>query len=502
MTSLRGHLRHGGSPLWLAAALVSASVGTVTLALGHAEPTLALAAALCWVALAMAALPLLRVRGLDAFCSPWLILWVLLLHGWALKATLALVQDGPGGVREAVLMGGPPGLLLDGILLGGIGLAALAAGWAVAGPLLSRRRARPHRSILARLDVRRWSDWNIRRLTVVVWLLIAISMLGIVGLYVDGGLIGKRFNGVPGGAANRMFSASYLYLRMSYLGHTAFIPLWAARMKFGRLPSRALSVALPVSAGAALAGPFMSDSRAGLGIVFVDAFLLAVLLRRESLRWSRVLPVAAGLVAAFVVMLTVRGNTSLSRAMAGLFGGRDLFDLGKMGHIYQLPPGVLRGETLWGWALALLPQSILPFSKPMWSGLGAYVWEHAYRPTPNNIPASLPGELWLNGGWPAVVVGMLLFGALAGYLYRRLAPGLRHGEVLTSVLYAIGFVRFFTFGLCNDLGTAFWNSLSDLVPILLVLLIVRSHPRPTIPAVPTGSTGASARMGAPDGAEQ
>ena len=104
-----------------------------------------------------------RVRGLDAFCSPWLILWVLLLHGWALKATLALVQDGPGGVREAVLMGGPPGLLLDGILLGGIGLAALAAGWAVAGPLLSRRRARPHRSILARLDVRRWSDWNIRR---------------------------------------------------------------------------------------------------------------------------------------------------------------------------------------------------------------------------------------------------------------------------------------------------------------------------------------------------
>jgi oligosaccharide repeat unit polymerase len=441
------------------------------------ESTLGFIAAATWAVLPIFALPFSLQRGLLGFSHPWTIVFILFVYGWTVRATLAAFDRTQDGARDIMLHGSEPAILVRAILIGGLGMLMMGLGYLI---VMARRPSEIDKS-LAQPRWTRFDDetsWHRARVEVLSIIVLAGALFGAYMLYRDGvssgAVIGKRFNNISGGAANRAGTASYLYLRVSYFAHSLYICLLVYRLKFGRSAGPISRLLLPVAGIGATLGPLLSDSRSGVALVLVDTIMLATILRGR-VRLGRIGAVASVglLVLAWMLSLRPGQGGSLSQALSRSVSGRDLFDIGKLAHILQLPPGELHGQTLYGWLLFPFPQDSLPFTKPMWTGLGQYVWQEAYGGVyGNGVPAGLIGELYMNLGVVGVAVGMAAFGCIVAVMYRLILPGLYRGQVLPAILFAIGIVRFTMFGLSNDFGTAVLSSLGDLLPILCLILIM------------------------------
>jgi hypothetical protein len=118
--------------------------------------------------------------------------------------------------------------------------------------------------------------------------------------------------------------------------------------------------------------------------------------------------------------------------------------------------------------LILAPAFFLPTSWIQTSGfsIGEYVNVHYLQGTPtSSAVVTQPGDFYLSGGWPTVIVGELAVGVLLGLLWRYLVT---RGEQRHLVLYAV-----MTTSIAN--AGSDWTSLSRTVLQTLVVyaLIVR-----------------------------
>ena len=448
---------------------LAASLGIVATA---PNPIVGTAAAAAWLITPCVAFPVAVAKGSSALAHPWTIITGLLGHGWAIRLTLTTYD--PNRATGIMLRGDPPGILYDGLLLGTIGLLCIAVGYAFSVARYEPKGADRRVARWSALD--RKEAWPQGRLVFAAIVLVLASTIGLL-LFVrsSGGFsVGKKFNNLESGAAGRAASASYFYLRLSYLGHTAFIILTVVRLKFGSLPGILSKFIYPQTILLAVLPPLLSDSRAGVGLVLVDFLIMqTVLTGRVRLARYAVLGVLAAILMGWMLALRSSGAFSVGRALSAIFQGRDLFDIGKTSHIAQLAGGVLHGQTLIGWLVFPLPSSLFPFGKPMWTGLGQHVWTNAYRGAgKNGVPAGLFGELYLNASWLGVVAGSIVFGVLIGTFQKWLKPNIENRQVIGAVLFALGVVRFTVFGLSNDFGTGVLSSLSDLLPVLVAIAFV------------------------------
>lgn len=473
-------------PAWWIVLTLLCSVTSLCVFIFGPQEILAGSAAISWCLLPIAALPFAGSRGYTSLAHPWTVIFGLLLHGWALRLTIAAF-DVSNSVT--VLLRGSDASILDrGLLISTMAIGALGVGYALTAPGTSKR-ASAYLTRFHRLDDK--DAWRPGRMAFALTAVLLIAGAGIYLLAMSGdSFIGKRFNDIQGGSASRLTASSYVYLRMSYLSHSAFIVLMVYKFKFGKLPNGFFRVLTVLAFVGALLGPLMSDSRAGVALVLIDILMLQIILSGR-VRIGRIVATGTVGLVALATMLQLRSETaeSLSQATLSIFTGRDLFDIGKTAHILQLPGGALGGETLVGWIFVLVPQSLLPFDKPMFTELGQYVWTNAYGASnASGVPAGIIGELYLNFGTGAIIVGMLGFGVILGLSYRLLAFDLGERRVIAAVLMAIGLVRLTVFGLSNDLGTGVLSSLGDMVPILLLLAFVaprmRTNSRSRRPSTP------------------
>lgn len=463
---------------WVGLCMVSALLGAGT-RIAAADEYVGAAAAFSWCLVPIAALPFTTKRGAVSFAHPWTVIFGLLLHGWVLRLTLAALDRRPTNTSSTMFPNGDTSIIDRGMLWSFVGIVCLGTGYALTTLRKTTGGPTPLAPFHRADDPTMWRHGRMFFALTVVALLAAVGMYFLATSGGSAGLIGKRFNDIEGGSASRLGTGSYAYLRLAYLSHSVFIVLALYRFKFGHIPGLYFKGLLICTFAGAILGPLMSDSRAGVALVIVDVVMLQIILSGR-VRMSRLWIVGAAAVAALGAMLQLRRQTATSfgASILDIFAGRDLFDIGKNAHILQLPGSELGGQTLVGWLLLPFPQGLLPFDKPLFTGLGQYVWTNAYQASSRNgVPAGLIGELYLNFGLVGIIGGMLAFGVVIGLSYRMLARDLAEQRIVATVLMAIGLVRLIVFGLSNDLGTGVLSSLSDMLPILALLAFIVPRPR-------------------------
>ncbi len=465
---------------WLLLVVATSLVGAGFCQFYAQQQTVGEAAAFTWLCLPVLALPFSMRSGVTGVAHPWTVIFWLLVYSWVLRLTIAAVGPASSDAMFAMFGGWPQDIIFDGLFLGGLGLAGFTVGYFVTMVLPRRGAPKARFTRFYRFDDR--AAWDPRRMEFAALFVLVLAGLGFILLQraTSGEFLGKRFNELQGGTADRTSSLEYAYLRIAYLGHSVFIMLLVFRLKFGRLDSPLLRLLLPISGVLAVAVPLLGNNRAGVAVVMIDILMLQILLTHRVPR-ARVILGAIGAVLAVAWMLQIRGGErrTFSEALISTFAGRDLFDIGKIARIGQGGAGALDGQTLWGWLVFPVPPDLLPFDKPLWTGLGQFVWVQVYGGDPGvvGVPAGLVGELYLNIGVAGVVAGMCVFGILIAAFYRAIYPLLEQGRIIGAVLFAIELVRLLIFGLSSDVGTGVLGSLSDLLPILVLLAFVAPRRR-------------------------
>lgn len=486
---------------WLVPVVAASLIGAVFTAFAAPQGVIGTAASVTWLCLPFMALPFSMRRGVSGVAHPWTVIFGLFVYSWVLRLTLTSMDRGGADAVKIMFGSASHEIIFGGLFLGGYGLAFFTAGYFLTSGLPAPPVAKRRFASWYRLDDQ--GSWRPRRMEFAAVVVLLISLVGLILLQRSSGgeLLGKRFNELQGGSASRTSSITYGYLRVAYFSHAVFMVLLIYRLKFGRLPSPLLRALLPLAGILAILVPLLGNNRAGVALILVDFLILQVVLSRR-IPHLRIVVFAATAVLVLAWMLSLRGagTRTLNEALISTFAGRDLFDVGKLSHIYGQSAGSLDGQTLWGWLIFLVPESMLPFDKPMWTGLGQYVWQNAYDGVGvTGVPAGLIGELYLNLGLAGVAAGMTLFGVLIAAVYRTIYPVLLEGRVIGAVLFGIELVRLIMFGLSNDLGTGILSSLSDLLPILLLMAFVA----PRAPFQKSGpTTGAYHQSGADGHAER
>jgi hypothetical protein len=148
--------------------------------------------------------------------------------------------------------------------------------------------------------------------------------------------------------------------------------------------------------------------------------------------------------------------------MDHLFGGRYFMELTKNAHLYRYlsEGGDLTAVALegGGWLRAYL-------------NLGRVAGEQVFGMAKSGVPLGFPAELFAIAGWPLLVLGM----ATVGYLLRRWTVLIARPSVADYVvaLYAMGVTRAGVFLFNNGLGVTVYQMVTDSVPFLLAVLVLK-----------------------------
>ncbi len=130
----------------------------------------------------------------------------------------------------------------------------------------------------------------------------------------------------------------------------------------------------------------------------------------------------------------------------------------------------LHGESVYETITIPIPRDLWP-SKP--GAFGVWLQDVLYgygTSTTNNSVPTLPGELYLNFGWPAVLIGMLIVGFFCRKLaFKEAAPGEREPSLRGSMMYAATFPVLVD-AIWGGTGSTLWYFCGDTIPVFLGLL--------------------------------
>lgn len=140
----------------------------------------------------------------------------------------------------------------------------------------------------------------------------------------------------------------------------------------------------------------------------------------------------------------------------------------------QLVPGSI--DYLDGRSLAEVPQALVPRSvwpdKPI--GLDHEVTSYLYPGAEAGVPISAQGELYWNGGVPAVAAGFLLIGLIFGAFARSCLTAARGRLSLLVYALALPFAHAF---LTRGFATMFQNLMFALLGLAIVVIVLDSRAR-------------------------
>ena len=418
-------------------------------------------------------LPILFRRDYDLF-EPLTAVFFLFLFGAPVKLCyLATVGDANPYIAERLLNWRPLAELVPGLSIAICGIAFLVLGYSMPA---SGRRFQP----LLFPGLARWSG---KRLHVICLLLFCFSAVCFIAFAASTGvslssLSAKRFtgDGESSGEA-RVFSYTYyLYRLAAFSKFTTYLSLiWLLKEKRW---NHWLGLLFAVSVLQTIALCIVMSSRAGVALLLIDIMVISYYLRGRSIKLMRVIAISGFTVVAAMGILAARveAQHSVSEIIEKTMAGRDMMDISKTIHIINAVPSKIEfrnGEMLYGWATALIPRSIWP-DKPMWMERGHYLLTNVYNSDSKvaGIPPGYIAELYWNFGFIGTMIGMLLLGYLFRIAYLAFSP--QSDNPVAVLLYTFFLTRFVLVTLGNDLASGGVKFLLDAVPVLMILVVIRS----------------------------
>lgn len=443
----------------------------------------------CAVAVMVSAVPfaIAAVEEPKRLLHPLSVFGFTLLLGVA-GQTVYLTHVDP--VRRADLLSGlTTDVLTSGILVVSVAVAALGIGYVAArtdqvpkpGRLLRRAVALGLHHPSPRRTA--WAVAALCAIAVVAFLIYAPK----VGIQGPADLLSsrKRYAEVEGG------ETVYGYYRFGMsLAGVAFIlgafTLVRQRVSLSSGLGAAVIVALVLTAAYAV----ITSSRTELFATLATAAFMTIAIRDRE---PRPATVAAVVVGAMLVVTLLGGLRAVNQGQASSLssatgadalveeavGGRAWSDIGPISVIVERVPEAYPyqyGETVVSLAWAPIPKSVWPEKPPV--RLGPVISPAVFgfdvdRRTGD--PPGLIGELWLNGGLIAVVIGMGLFGALLRRVERW-----HHLAAATGGLSAIPY-GVLVVALClklpvSDITGVAISILEDLPVLALLVWIVAARP--------------------------
>ena len=234
----------------------------------------------------------------------------------------------------------------------------------------------------------------------------------------------------------------------------------------------------------AIVMPFYTSSRSDALLALLTAAGIALMLR------PRVLPIKSLVLGAGAILLLISTMTQLRSApdqqdldldtaittaladgaVGTLVYNRNLADPSVVGHLYHAVPHSIpyqNGKTITTWALAPVPRSIWP-DKPI-VNFGPVIGSVIYGNPRSGVPPGWVGDLYLNQGLPAVLLGSILIGWLLGQLDRWRVRQLVYTPAF-AVLYIPLTLTFTKNIMSKGIGAAVFNGGIQLALIGLCLL--------------------------------
>lgn len=450
------------------------------------------------VAFAITAVPFV----LASLAAPGRLVHPLALFGFTMvlgvAGQTAFLND-PAGAGRTIRAESPAALLLSGYrpdILGG-GLLVIAAGIAalVIGYVLPSSRHSPTVGRLLQRAVRHgFARPSPRRSAVAMTVLSAIALASFavyapkVGITTLDALVSsqKRF----GLAEGQPIVFGYYRWGISFAGVAAIVGAFTV-VQMGLRWRSYVGLATGVSFLLAVTFAVVVSSRTEAVTVAAIASLTVIAVRQREPRVASIIGVAVLVIGASILLLALRGianeqyrsvgdEVSTRSLVAQVVGTGDWLDVGPVAVIVKRVPDdrpYAYGRTMVSVLWAPIPRSLWPEKPPVRIGpeLGQQVFGYDPDRRSGNPPGVI-GELWFNGGWLAVVVGMGIFGWLVRRVdyYYRITPATGG---LAGLLYAVLTVAIALQLAIGDVTGALVFTLQYALVLTVVLWFVRSGPR-------------------------
>ncbi len=427
----------------------------------------------------LCSLAILYKRDNDLISPLYMLLYMLFL-GVFCKALYLLFFDYDGDAQLIVLAGLDHGVLWDGgVLLLIATVTGLCGYLMVRTPARSPVNSKPIASLAA---TRVFAIAAFVIGSVVLYLF--IKELGIDEAIAEGALSAKRVDEDTVGNAARGAAFGYMRMGAQTLPQVAFF-LHATNMIAQKNQASLFDwLALVAVAFLSLILPFLTSSRTEM--IYLGIILLSIW--HYSVKRISVLKGAAAVVVA-LVFLTLMGqlrtmssaanaedkefSVSVESILKATVGRAYFMDIGKTSVIVNAVPDrvdYLYGESLVLFIVGPIPRSIW-LEKPA-VRIGLFVGQEIYgRDNASGVPPGYVGELYMNFGYPAVVIGMLLYGWVAAQAYNMLI--LKERTPLKVVIFCV-INMLMAFSLLTGDVTGMMSQLFRYgVPLLLFMLLFR-----------------------------
>ncbi len=256
----------------------------------------------------------------------------------------------------------------------------------------------------------------------------------------------KQFASVGDEAA----ALGYLRWGMGLAGSAAIISAYTlAVMRHTWRSLLGLLVALSMALTAYFA--LVTSSRSDLLVTVAAASLTVAAVHQRQPRWRSVVIVLLLSLVTIASLGALRSSSQRGRdfnllngAVSGpveqLVAARDWMDIGPLAVVFDKVPEEMDyqyGATFLSLATAPVPRTIWPDKPPVRIGpiVGRELFDFPdYRRTGD--PPGIIGELWINGGWPAVLIGMAALGRLL-QLVDRLYHQSASTQGIAALLYGV-----------------------------------------------------------------
>lgn len=321
--------------------------------------------------------------------------------------------------------------------------------------------------------------WDTNRLTILSCGVIFISLVGFLGFIALNGisiasfddLSVKRFRDDDGAvSATRSGSLDYLLYRLALLAKIPLYVLFLFKIKSGFRWASGYGFLLIISGLISLFVPFFFNNRAGILLPVLDLLMIYYLTTRNvNIRVLLILGGSASVLVFFGSL--IRSGGDLGRAYDVLFGGRYLLDITKTAHIishYTNYEGLFYGQTMLNWVYKLVP-FIAP-DELEFQNIGRYLGFEVFGYLNSGVPPGILAELYMNFGYPGIVIGMFIVGYSLKKIHRHFISRIDSPKAI--ILYAIICTRFTIFLFNNGISIAILKTVLDVVVIYIAMSFV------------------------------
>jgi len=357
-----------------------------------------------------------------AFYHPFVFILLTVFIGVTLRSFYMVYDTGNADINSFFLRDQTISYFLQPTFMLVTGFILFAAGYHLTRGKFSFRRFRLYN------EDKPWSQKRLMQLTVIYFLIalagiiLFVRAIGIGSILAD--FSSKRFLVLDDGNNNLTASFGYYRLMASFIQPLLYIFLLNFLVEGKKILS-AQGFVLILIALANLFFPIFTSSRSDLLTIFLNAFIIISLAGKLNARF--LIPISLAALTLFMLVTLLRPsktnaiNTDKISLLDPFIYNRNLLDVSKTAHIVNSIPEKMpfeHGETFLALLYAPVPRTVWP-DKPALS-IGKDISHHIYgysQRTLAGIPPGMPAELYLNFGYPGILIGFLLVGILLKKLF-------------------------------------------------------------------------------------